>query len=314
MNRPAGLQGDQTIQSDPYKVDFQALRTLKLVYLHRSFSEVANRLGVSQSVVSYTIDKLRTAFKDSLFIRQGAGVAPTARCIQAVAEADRILGLFEGLITPEDVDPARIRHQFTISGNYYERRLILPLVARALRSAAPLAELVALQAQTRGPKQLISGEADVLIGPMLPDAEGFYKRTLLTESYVCIMDPGNALAQRPLTLEDYGTANHVGIDYGRGWSSSYVTKLQSMGFDLRPAITVPSPADIADLIVNTDLIASVPEKAARSMQPALHIAPCPFPAPFEIAMVWTARTHESRLHQWFRNLIAKAVKDDLNTR
>jgi len=282
------------------------------VHLHRSFSEASERLGVSQSVVSYSIDKLRSVLGDPLFIRQGAGSVPTDRCTQALAEAERILDQYDGLIAQGEVDPAQVRHRFTISGNYYERRLILPVVARALRRTAPLAELVVLQAQTGGPKQLASGEADLLIGPMTPDAEGVYCRTLLTEEYVCIMDSANALTRAPLTMDSYSSAHHVAIDYGRGWSSSYLSKLQSLGVELRPSITLPGPAGLEDLIVGTDLIATVPEQFARSLTPALHMVPCPFPAPFEIALVWTTRTHGSCVHQWFRELVVKAVREKEN--
>lgn len=290
-------------------MDFAALRVLKLVHRHRSFSEAADVLGISQSVVSYTIDKLRVALRDPLFLRQGGGIVPTDRCTAALAEAERILDLYDGLIAPDDTDPARIATRFTLSGNYYERRWILPPLARRLRQVAPQADLVVVQAQTRGPKQLLTGEADVLLGPMRPATDGFYSRTLLRTDYVCVMDPGHPLAQAPLTLPDYVGARHVGIDYGRGWSSGHVTRLRALGHELRPAITVPSPAGLGDLILGTDLVATVPAPFARTLAPSLWVVPVPFAAPFEIALVWTARTHGSRLHQWFRGLIVAATRD-----
>ena len=61
-------------------MDFAALRTLRLLYENRSFTETAEVLGVNQSAVSYTIEKLRRAFSDPLFFRQGGRVVPTERC------------------------------------------------------------------------------------------------------------------------------------------------------------------------------------------------------------------------------------------
>jgi DNA-binding transcriptional LysR family regulator len=146
---------------------------------------------------------------------------------------------------------------------------------------------------------------------MRPDAEGFFRRGLIAEEYVSIMDPANPLAAGPMTLDDYLRARHVGIDYGRGWSSSYVTILRSMGHELRPTITVPSPAGLADLITGTDLIATVPDQFARSLVSGLHVAICPVSAPFEIALVWTSRTHGSPVHRWFRDMIVATVGESL---
>jgi DNA-binding transcriptional LysR family regulator len=293
---------------DPYKIDFAALHILKLVHMHGSFSKAAERQGVSQSVVSYAIDKLRATLGDPLFLRQGGGIVATDRCNSIVGTAERILESYDALILPEAIEPAGLRHRFTLSCNYYERRWILPLVARNIRQSAPLAQLAVISSGTSGPKQLLSGEADLLIGPMRPDTDGFYRRNLIAEHYVCIMDTANPLAAKALELQDYANARHIGIDYGRGWISSYVANLHAMGIELNPVITVPSPAGVEDLIVGTDLIATVPRQFAQSLAPELHVANCPFSAPFEIDLVWTLRTHTSPVHQWFRALIADAVQ------
>src|SRR5690349_19759651 len=72
-----------TINSlDP--VDIGALRTLVLVYDLRSFSAAAERLNVNQSTISYTVERLRVAFQDPLFVRQGNGVTATEHCAALV--------------------------------------------------------------------------------------------------------------------------------------------------------------------------------------------------------------------------------------
>ena len=50
-------------------VDFRALETLQLVYRRMSFTAAAAELNIKQSSVSYTIDRLRKAFSDQLFVR-----------------------------------------------------------------------------------------------------------------------------------------------------------------------------------------------------------------------------------------------------
>ena len=60
-------------------LDGNTLRTFLTVLEEASVSKAAIRLGVSQSAVSHTLDKLRLAFDDSLFVRDGRGIIPTAK-------------------------------------------------------------------------------------------------------------------------------------------------------------------------------------------------------------------------------------------
>jgi len=49
-------------------LDGKTLRTFLTVFEEMSVSRAAARLGVSQSAVSQTLDKLRTIFDDPLFL------------------------------------------------------------------------------------------------------------------------------------------------------------------------------------------------------------------------------------------------------
>ena len=60
-------------------LDGRTLRVFLTVLEEKSVSRAAERLGVSQSAVSHTLDKLRTIFGDPLFIRIGRGIESTAR-------------------------------------------------------------------------------------------------------------------------------------------------------------------------------------------------------------------------------------------
>ena len=56
---------------DYLNLDAQKLTTFLTVLEGMSVSRAAERLGVSQSAVSHTVEKLRTIFNDPLFIRVG---------------------------------------------------------------------------------------------------------------------------------------------------------------------------------------------------------------------------------------------------
>ena len=295
--------------SDPMSVDFAALRVLRLVHDYGSFSRTAEVLGLNQSSVSYTIDRLRRAFGDPLFVRQGAGVVPTDRCEEIVREAARMLDEFLALSTPRAFDPARAAATVTLSCNYYERATLVPLLVRRLRALAPGLKVQVITSTVRGREQLSRGESDLLIGPVHIGDAGFFGRRLLGDHYVCVMAPDNPLGDSPLDQTGFAAAPQVVVTYGGNWRSRYLLEMEAAGLAPNMVLELPSPATLKAILPGTDLIATVPLRTAQSFGAGLRIVDCPFPAPFAIDLYWTARTHHSPMHRWLRGLIGQIAAE-----
>ncbi len=297
---------------DPLAIDFNALKTLVLVYDTGSFSAAAERLDVNQSTVSYTVERLRKSFQDPLFVRQGAGIAATDRCAEIVSEVRAMIESFQALAEPRSFEPAEAAGTVSISCNYYERLVILPLLMRLLRKKAPGLKVNVQQAFGSGGQHLKQGESDFLIGPIRFNDSGLYKRSLLTDHYVCIMDPENPLAASALQRDVYLSASHAVVTYGGTWKSNYLLELEAQGLSLNQVLGVPSPADLGQILKGTDLIATLPSRMAGKLSDVI-VCASPFPAPFAIDLVWTSRTHHSPMHGWVRQQIAQiasAIPDE----
>jgi DNA-binding transcriptional LysR family regulator len=298
-----------TINSALDPVDFGALRTLVLVYDLRSFSAAAERLDVNQSTISYTIERLRGAFRDPLFVRQGNGVTATERCAALVRWARETLGEIEGLASPSEFDPAVAEGTVTISCNHHERQTLFPQFSIRFRTASPRARLVVLDAAGHGNVHLKQNECDIVIGPVGIVGDNFYRRHILTDHYVCVMDRANSLASGRVTLSAYCKAEHVFVTHNGEWQPLYIDVLKAKGIVLEPAVTLPSHDCLERIIPGTRLIAAIPHHLARAMRGGLHIAPLPFRVPISIDMYWSARTAKSGLHKWARGLLAEVAKE-----
>ncbi|WP_186766331.1 LysR family transcriptional regulator [Falsiphaeobacter marinintestinus] len=292
---------------DPFSVDFAALRTLRTVHAHGSFSKAAESLQVTQSTVSYTMARLRAAFSDPLFVRQGAGIVPTERCDDIVEKAGELIERFEAMAAPRSFDPAVASVAITISCNYYERVTIIPEVARVLRRDAPGIKLNIISSAVRGREQLTRSESDMLIGPIRIEDAGYYRRALLQDQYVCIMDPGNPLAKGPMDLDSYVKAPQIMVNYGGSFRSRFLVVMEAEGHYPNTVMEVPSPANLPEMVLGTDMIATVPSRIGRLFEGSVTSMPCPFPAKFPIDLYWTARTHVSAPHTWLRSKIAEAA-------
>ncbi|MAY86197.1 MAG: LysR family transcriptional regulator [Pseudooceanicola sp.] len=296
-----------TTPVDPMSLDFNALRTLRRVHALGSFSRAAESLGTTQSTVSYTIDRLRRALGDPLFVRQGTGIVATDRCDEIAAAVARITDDFSALLEPAAFDPGQAEATITLSCNYYERMLILPGLLQILRRKAPGIRLNVLTSTVLGKGQLDRGESDLLISPVPIEDSGFFRRRLLREHSVCVMSPDNPLAGQPMTQATYLTAPHVTVIYGGSWQSRFLTEIEAQGLTLNEVLRVPSPAAVPRIITGTDLISTLPSRIARAFGERVHVTSCPFAGPFDIHLYWNARTHHSPMHGWLRSQIAETV-------
>ena len=291
---------------DARSVDFAALRTLRIVFDQASFSKAAEALGINQSSISYTIDRLRDAFHDPLFVRQGSGIAPTHRCAEIVERSCRLLDEFEALVASPEFDPAKATDTITICCNSYEQSILFPRIVREMRRVAPDVIVEVTPATHQGMAYLKRGQTDLLIGPYKVDNESFYHRHLLTDHYVCVMDKRHVLSGRSLSIEDYLDANHAVVTYGGAWRSPYQIELERRSLSLKRKFSVPSLSDLADVLPGTDLISTIPSRTSQQFGPAFCIAACPIVAKFQVGLVWTSRTQHSAVHRWTRQLIIEA--------
>lgn len=296
---------------DLLSVDFAALDALCRVHAQASFTRAAEALGINQSAVSYTIEKLRRVFDDPLFVKEAGKQVPTPRCSSIVAQSLRLLDAYRDMATPDAFDPAKARAEIVIACNYYERVLMIPLIARRLQCEAPGIRLNIVNSSSDGHQRLLRGQADMLLGPFRPTESGIYLAELFDEEYVCLMDQNHPSATSIPDLATFLAFQHLVITYGGSWKSKFLQELEAAGHDLAVAMKVPSPAGIGQLVSGTGLVATVPARLAIRIGDGQAIVPCPVSARFKLTLVWTARTHTSALHSWVRKTIRSVLSETI---
>jgi len=296
-------------KSDYSNLDFKALQVLKLVYELGSLSSAAAKLGQNQSSVSYTIERLRSAFGDPLFVRAGRGVDPTLRCREIITGVEKMLDQMAELARSPDFDPALSEDVITISCNHFERSVLLPPLIRRIQSEAPSMKLMILQSMVKGHSQLNRGECDIFLSPIQASFENLYQQKLLEDSYVVVADADNSMIGDELTLEQYGKCKHVAVTYEGGWRALYSDEIEAEGVVLDIVVEMPSSGDLHRTIVGTDLILTLPSILGRLLPANLRILPSPFETGVSLYQFWNNRTHHSPAHRWVRNIFAEIGKE-----
>lgn len=290
------------------QIDLRSLQVLVTVYDCGSFSTASANLDVSQSTVSYTIDRLRRAFGDPLFVRQGNRVTETERCRDLVSQAREMVNRMHAIASPADFDPMTAEGTLTLSCNHHERFLLVPAYLKKMREAAPHVVLNLLESAVSGKQQLRENLADIVLGPVRILGEGYFRRHIFSDHYACLMDPANPLAEGELTLERYRTAAHVAITHNGRWQALYFEALRAQAISIETELSLPSHDSLELMIAGTDLVATIPNRLASAYRDQLAVRPFPIHIPIDIDMYWTERTHRSGLHRWARQLLAEIAR------
>lgn len=292
-------------------IDLGVLEALVSVHDCRSFSEASLRLGVNQSTISYAINRLRKAFNDPMFVRQGNSIVTTHKCEELAREARGIIEHMAALSSTTGFDPEAADGSVTVSCNHHERMFLIPDFVRRAQREAPNARIHIFESTVDGKQQLKQNTCDIVVGPVSIFGDIYYRRKMFSDRYACIMDADHPLARGELTLERYCAARHVAVTHNGRWEALYFAALRARDIALTPEVTVSSHDILERLIPGSELVATIPYRLARRFSPGLALRRFPLDVFIQIDMYWTERTHYSGLHRWARQILAEVAQAKL---
>lgn len=279
------------------RIDFAALRMLKVVSEFGSISIAARRLDLDQSTISHTLGRLRKLFGDPLLVPGLHGMTPTERCRTIVGELGHVLDSWNRLSAPRRFQPRTAQFEVVIAARHTGRTILFgPLVA-FLRRFAPGIRLRFILSQTTPFDALETGLCDIAILPMSTEPIPYRRRFLMTFDHVCVVASNGPYAAG-ITADQYLAASHA---FKSQNEHALRSRLREVGL---LSLVLPSLADIDLLIENTDLVATVPEPLARLLREKVTVLPLPFPFTSNLHMFWSDRTHEALHMRWLRMLVA----------
>lgn len=290
------------------QLDLNLLKAFDALMDERNLTRAAERLAVTQPAVSATLNRLRDALGDPLFVRAQRGVAPTARALALAVPIKRILADIEAVLQPDVFDPTTAEFTVTISATDYAlRAVVMPFVA-ALRPVAPRVRVAVVQAQ--GGEllgRMERGEVDLaLITPEMAPPD-LHNRRLFDERYVCVLREGHPASEWPLTLDGFCALDQGIVSLqGGGFAGPTDDALAQLGRQRHVKVSVPSFGMLLDLVRSTDLAALVPERLLQGA-PGLIVQPPPLAvAGFTKILAWHARTQADPRQRWARDLLVQA--------
>ena len=287
-------------------LDARLLQLLVAVHDSGSITAAALRLGLTQSAVSHGLDRLRAITGDALFVRNGRGIAATARAGVLAAQARELLGALERFAHLGDFDPARWQTTVTIAANDFQRDLLLPPLAARLRAAAPGVTLRIIPSAVPRLDMLRSDDCQLVISPRPPEGSDIVQKRLFEDLYRVFYDPAERDA--PLTEADYLAARHATVVYEPRRSLDLDQLLAARGVVRDFAVLVPAFSALPAFVRGTPLLATAPGLLARHTLAGLASCPPPVPCPtMPMYAIWHLRYQQDSAHRWLRGLLEAVV-------
>ena len=289
------------------ELDLNLLLVFNAIYIERSISKAANKLGMSQPAVSNALRRLRHFTGDTLFYKAGTGVAPTRTAMTLAIPIGHALDTVErGLSSVRNFDPATSTRTFRIGVNDLLHNALVPALVGVTRREAPniMLEFVP-QESARAAESLKGGELDIAFLPHFTITQDIASQKVWDETFVIIMSRSHPLANRErLTKEDLRELNFVATTHIKRVRGFLDEVFLQNGVERKVACAVADTQNLYPLVAVSDLAALVGLYFAEryNMDDSLVMFETPFPLPtIEAHIAWMKDADADEGHKWIRD-------------
>ncbi len=294
-------------KTDYSQLNGRLLRIFLSVYETGSINKAAIELGLNQSTVSYSIDRLRDLFEDPLFVKNGRGISPSDRA-RILAPRIRELTIDMGtlLAAPEylpENDHEKIKIATYVSG-------LLPICKRLFTEFHTQSPNASIQFLEVGPRNNVEHFIDHQLAEVVlsvrPSSIPYFihSQTVWPLSWRCLYDP----TQRgPVSSEEeYFSATHAALDQGGSDRGVLGHILEALSRSIDIKVTAPDVISLQQMIIGTDLIATLPVSFVAGNHSKLAHCDIPIQVPgVHLEMFWHRRVEHSPRNKWIRDVTMK---------
>jgi len=277
-------------------VDLNLLPVFEAAYAQRSLSRAAEQLSMTQPAVSHALTRLRTLFRDELFVRQPHGMAPTPAADRIYAKLTGALALVREAVTDtRGFDPATSEREFFVAIPHPMGPMIGVRLRERLARAAPGIR-VAFSTRSRPvdmERDLRDGRVDATIDWLAPAAAHIHSEELFSDGLVAMVRRGHPALRRPATAKVVTEGEFVALR-PRVEGEHPLPGLRAwQRLELKVVLEVSEIIEILMLAGQSDLFGLVPlsmQKVARETFGLRALQWAPKAPPVPIRLFW----HESR--------------------
>lgn len=297
---------------DIRNIDLNLLVVFDAVMAEQSLTQAGKRLGMTQSAVSHALARMRVMLQDPLFERTRRGVVPTARAQEIAGGITTALAALADCYAPaRGFDPAHSERAFVFDLPVGLDAVILPPLLELVASN-PGVTLRAFNGWATDIQHTVRGNEALIAIDYAPMRSAEYRdEALFEDGYVVLARRRHPLVAGPVSRELYASLSHIVLTWVRSAGPSPLDlALRSVGLSRRARMHVPQITSMPALIVGSDLVATLPNRIARSVTKGTSIAihPLDFDVdPLTFYMIWSTSMDSDAGHEWLRSSVRSIV-------
>jgi len=295
-------------------IDLNLLTVFEAVYEEKSQVKAAERLGMTQSAISLALGRLRYLVDDRLFQGRSKGLTPTVKADDLYLRIHQALNLIRDELSNKGAfEPATSQRTFVLALAYGGGGLFGPRLNALIQSKAPNIRLVirTIDPVAELPSLLREHRVDLAIHHV-PLVDQQLEQPIYDENQWVLIARGDhpSIQQDPsldtLLAEQFVTAFDLLTHASEGTLGHMLEGVRE-----RTKLEVPNALLLPHVVIQSDLLALVPEEMAARFIEIYPIQqfrlPVPVP-PIRTHMIWHRSMTSDLGHRWFREQL-ELVKD-----
>ncbi|WP_193755633.1 LysR family transcriptional regulator [Psychromonas sp. psych-6C06] len=287
------------------QIDLNLLRVFLEVYRLNSITLAAEALDSTQPAVSGILKRLSKQLGQTLFIREGRGIAPTNVAVQLANDIGPLyVGVDNALDNLKSFD---IQHPRTFNVFVTEPMMLLlqPLVdTDSTMGACRINFQLAPNAQTQLLEKLSRQQSDLAIDFGSVNHPSYQTKHFHRDQLIITCSEKHNIIQGEISLSQFYEAEHVRLKMRRTGVDG-ITAVSKIPLKERQ-IMADCDSIISGLALasNSNILCVAPRSMSLVYAPLFKLQALTLPFathPLEHYMIWHKRTEKSKAHQWLRN-------------
>ena len=291
-------------------IDLNLLVPLKALLHERNVTRAAERVHLSQSAMSRTLDRLRSELGDELLVRVGRRYELTPRGSALLDELGQVLPRLARLWAGETFSPAQSEAHVRLAMTDYAGSVVLaPLVALCGQLAPGITfEVVPWHERAHEDSGIMA--THLILSPLAVPST-FRVEPLFEDVFLCVLGRRLKCGKTSITLKEYLSFRHISVETQPNQQNLIDRTLGERGLRRLVAVHLPYFLAAIRMLETTDLVLTMPARIAEPVLSLLDLtrlkAPKEIP-PIQYSMVWHPRFDSDLLHAWLRETVRQIFR------
>ncbi|MGK3115521.1 LysR family transcriptional regulator [Candidatus Pantoea formicae] len=290
--------------------DLNLLIALDALLIEGSVVGAARRLKLSESAMSRTLGRLRTATGDALLVRAGRAMVLTPYAEAMRERTHNTLREARAVLSPdaEVLDLAQLDRRFILRINEGFVEAFGSKLIATVALQAPNVQLIFVGKPEKSDRDLRAGSIDLEIGVLGNMGPEIRLQALFRDKFVGVVRAGHPLAQH-VDIRQLAAYGHIVASRRAEQGGPIHDAIEQAGLSRKVVVVVPAFSTAVTLAIDSDYVALVPRSLVHhhpllKNNPSLTHFELPFATPeVTVSQFWHPRLENDAAHCWLRGVI-----------